>query len=50
MFNRCKARLPRQRGDLFWGRCDRNRNHAGEHELERGFFTVSWPTKAGARR
>lgn len=43
-FRRCTARRERRATSIFWGRCDLDKNHEGDHELERGFFSCTWST------
>lgn len=44
-FNRCAAYRERRPGERYWGRCDLDKNHDGDHELERGFIHIYWSTK-----
>lgn len=41
---RCRAVLTKQESDEFYGRCDLDAGHQGDHELERGFFRIRWAT------
>lgn len=39
-FTRCQARHPRLKSVWLKARCDRKKNHDGEHALERGFDII----------
>lgn len=41
---RCRARRERRPDDIYWGRCDLDRGHKGDHLLERGMDLVMWST------
>lgn len=41
---RCRARRERREDDIYWGRCDLDRGHGGDHILERGMDFVMWST------